>query len=513
MKFSDINKYINEFKEKYTKLEEKSTKLEEKSTRLEEIIGINVKYPPAPLNPCKVDGTTDDTSTLRTIISTYANAGKKIRLIIPEGTMVLNNTVGLFTDVVVEVDCRALIKSNLPYNNTPLFVFRKYNDGEDYLANKQIIRGLRCTSANSKGICFYFGDSTKLCRDIQFEKCVISDYNKHCVFSNNSYLIMFNQCTFVGGDTLISADGTINCGENITFNNSILCNAKTVADVDMRNGDIRFEGCSIDFNNGKLINLVNGQIYLDNCHIEFNLGTEIPFTINSDAQGAHLFLNNTFMLCNTPNNNLPQYMFNCGVVINSIKIDNCNFVNCRTASGVFSYGDVIINSTLITPISEFPSIINSKRNLVYDGNFGDTSLEQHKHIKVYGNMQTTITGNRLKIYKNVPGDCHCYFIIDRHDYNSNNVLVRFKIKGNPGNTIPIWVFKAKDFIDSNQHIVGGEQLFGNPYTLRDTDQEVLCKVTNYDPSSDKIIIKLGLTDADFVQTNTIYISELYVDEI
>ena len=75
------------------------------------------------------------------------------------------------------------------------------------------------------------------------------------------------------------------------------------------------------------------------------------------------------------------------------------------------------------------------------------------------------------------------------------------------------MFKAKDFINSNQHIIGGEQLFGNPYTLRDTDQEVLCKVTNYDPSSDKIIIKLGLTDADFVQTNTIYISELYVDEI
>jgi hypothetical protein len=60
--------------------------------------GINVKHPPAPLVGVKMDNVTDDSAAFQALIDYYTANGGAV-LIIPEGTMLLNTTVNLKSNV------------------------------------------------------------------------------------------------------------------------------------------------------------------------------------------------------------------------------------------------------------------------------------------------------------------------------------------------------------------------------------------------------------------------------
>ena len=71
---------------------------------------INVKYPPLGLKPCAIDGKTDDTTNLNNILQ--SDVVKGCVIYIPSGTMILNDTITIYTDKVT-IDNHALIKATL----------------------------------------------------------------------------------------------------------------------------------------------------------------------------------------------------------------------------------------------------------------------------------------------------------------------------------------------------------------------------------------------------------------
>ena len=471
---------------------------------------INVKYPPLGLKPCAIDGITDDTTNLNNILK--SDVVKGCVIYIPSGTMILNGTITIYTDKVT-IDNHALIKATLANNTSVLFKFYKSTPNDDYTQQKCIINGLNVLSTNNKGIAYEFGGNDNICRDVILTNCISNNFYYHSHFMKNSYLINFNECSLIGGTYTVYGEQDTNCGENISFTNSTLCNSTKNIYIDMSNSDFHFNSCSFDYITSKFVYLANGQIFFNDCHFEGDLeALQTPFEIKEGVAYAHMYFDNSYFLFNTNDiNSYPQYIFktnsNC---TSSIRITNCVFRNALTSSDYLSIGEVIFEKCLLEPISHISNKINELRNLMYDGALSDSDLSNHKDIIVTGTVfQSSIENRNLKIYKTVEGSGNLYFLIKRHDFNSNNVFVSFNIHGNPGNSIPIWIFRCKGL--KGDTVIESNQLYGKGFTLTSTDQKINCKISAYVPHNDYILVKIGLEQ--LAQTNTLYINDIYIDEL
>ena len=523
MKFSEINEKIHELVSKLKTLE---TNLKNTNDNVDYINNstkytINVKYPPKGLPACKIDGVTDDTDNLKTILE--SDLAKNCKIIIPQGTMILNKgNINIYTDRI-NIENHAKIKSKLTDNNSILFNFLQ-KDSEIYSKKSCIIEGLLCDSNNNMGTLFNFGGDTSVCRDVTFKNCSCTSFNKHIIINNNAYLINFENCNFTFGARFIDCLGDINCGENIKFTNCCLCNALNEHGVIYSENptlDLYFNNCSIDYNVGKIIKLYKGNIFLNNCHIEHRLKemTSTPFEIIGDWYYRHIYINNSYIIF-TDDDNVnklyPEYIFKTNKIDNSaIIVNGCTLQNVTTSSDYLSNGDVILKDLIIEPLNTCPNYLNKKNNLVYDGEMFDHSLTTHNDIKNSGGITLSFTDNNwLRINKDTDGNHYIHFLIKRHNFNANNHFIKFKYQSeNVGSTFGVSIYLAKGLFDEYTITKPNNIYSKNIQISNNSDNEIVCKVENFQPSSDYIIIQFKFIQDSFPTTNWLKIRNVYVDEV
>lgn len=226
----------------------------------------------------------------------------------------------------------------------------------------------------------------------------INNFETGIKFGDRAYIDSWYNVSIFECDTCIDfASGTLDSGENHRFVNCNLCNSNLALNS-AHDGNIRFIGCSIDYNL-KNVQASYGIVYFDKCHIEGHNFSDRVFEITGGSSVINITESN-IAVTNTVS--VPDFYFYVNPdtdAYRAINVKDCFISGIETSTGELCGGcntnacKFNITGTKAYWITSIPHITNRFNNLLSNGNFENPNLN-FDDIYISTDNFTTLT-NRL----------------------------------------------------------------------------------------------------------------------
>lgn len=334
---------------------------------------INVKYPPAPMVGCVIDGVTDDSAAFQAIHDSVVAGGVSKTLVIPSGVMKINS--GITIDIsYVSIDAKGTIIDATGVNsgyailvtgslNPPYYQAKNFLKGFELAGNSQAgtVIGLKLDTVSA-------GNGTS---HICIEKTSIHDFGTGIYLGNHSYANNFMTVDVLRcGKCIDSPSGLSDYGERHTFIGCTFFNSTLAVNHANLDGSLNFTNCSFDYN-AQLFNITGGRLFANNCHMESNLYTTYPIVLSGN--GTAIVIQGGWLLwTGTVPNSLPA-------IVNNTSPATCVFRDVFMNS-LLNNNNLFADGTGITKIENMQSyyitnnsvILAANASLLADGGFEGT---------------------------------------------------------------------------------------------------------------------------------------------
>jgi hypothetical protein len=235
--------------------------------------GINVKYPPLPLNGAKCDGITDDSDALISIIQFASDHNMNVFL--------ANYTIKITKPLIIDVAKTSLVGngayldfSNMVSGNTAITITSSADYTNRFKHNKKVIDGvyihggIQTNISNNIGISIGQQDATTI-DNFTIDNFSIEGFVTNIQFSSHSWRVKISNGQVRWGNVVVPS-GLNDFGECMVFENIIFCDGTSIT---INDGEFKFDKCSFD---NAPLNILGGNVTVDKGHFEKPLVSNTP---------------------------------------------------------------------------------------------------------------------------------------------------------------------------------------------------------------------------------------------
>lgn len=304
------------------------------------------------------------------------------------------------------------------------------------------------------------------------DRVVIHNFGIGVDYGAHAYGVMHTSCAVYSCNLCVRDLGGKDSGENIFWDKSFLFNSTLAVSAKNVNGELKFDGCSIDYN-GKIFDIDGSMVFFTNGHLEDN-STNIRTTITGN--GGSLFVSDSSVLRGASSPVDTHYLtVDEGCVAS---FSNCFFNNLSTTSGEFYSGDgtCIFSGSNGFDINSNTVISGKSASLLAYPTFDALSSEVCVEEGITGNALTdyhnstryalSVDSNRLVCEKIASGQA-TFNILSKFD---TNAILGYSVKYDTSETAndlyaTLWWCKIDYDYNGRREFVRRERVNDGSHTL------------------------------------------------